>query len=56
VNIPRTSPPFGEHQKAGSQAAQSLLRKETYLRIFTDDKPYHTWELQQPPTCNGAIT
>jgi hypothetical protein len=30
------------------QAAEPLLRKETYLRIFTEDKPYHAWELRQP--------
>jgi hypothetical protein len=30
------------------QSAEPLLRQETYLRIFTEDKPYHAWELQQP--------
>jgi len=29
-------------------AAEASLRKETYLRIFTEDKPYHAWELRQP--------
>jgi hypothetical protein len=27
-------------------SAEPLLRKETYLRIFTEDKPYHAWELR----------
>jgi hypothetical protein len=31
-------------------SAEPLLRKETYLRIFTEDKPYHAWELRQSPT------
>jgi hypothetical protein len=33
------------------QAAEPLLRKETYIKIFTGedgDKPYHAWELRQP--------
>jgi hypothetical protein len=29
-------------------SAEPLLRKETYLRIFTENKPYHQWELRQP--------
>jgi hypothetical protein len=28
-------------------STEPLLRKETYLRIFTDDKPYHAWELRE---------
>jgi hypothetical protein len=24
------------------------LRRETYLKIFTEEKPYHAWELRQP--------
>jgi hypothetical protein len=37
-------------------SAEPLLRKETYLKIFTEDKPYHDWELRQgvsiPPQCD----
>ena len=29
-------------------SAEPLLRKETYLKIFTENKPYHAWELRQP--------
>ena len=29
-------------------SAEPLLRKETYLRLFTEHKPYHQWELRQP--------
>jgi hypothetical protein len=28
------------------QAAEPLLRRETYLKIFTEDKPYRIWELR----------
>jgi hypothetical protein len=37
-------------------SAELLLRKETYLRIFTENKPYHAWELRQPsePENNGS--
>jgi hypothetical protein len=28
--------------------AEVPLRRETYLKIFTEDKPYHAWELRQP--------
>ena len=30
------------------QAAEPLLRDETYLKIFTQDKPYHAWQPRQP--------
>jgi hypothetical protein len=39
-------------------SAEPLLRKETYLRIFTENKPYHAWELRQPsePTSENTPT
>jgi hypothetical protein len=37
---------FVEWGEDGSyHSAEPLLRKEMYLRIFTEDKPYHAWEL-----------
>jgi hypothetical protein len=27
--------------------AEVPLRRETYLKIFTEEKPYHAWELRQ---------
>jgi hypothetical protein len=37
-------------------SAEPRLRKETYLKIFTGDRPYHGWELRQPsePANNGG--
>jgi hypothetical protein len=30
------------------QSTEPLMRKETYLRIFTENKSYHAWQLRQP--------
>jgi hypothetical protein len=30
------------------QSAEPLMRKETYLRVFTQNKPYHPWQLRAP--------
>jgi hypothetical protein len=36
---------------------EPLLRKETYLKIFTEDKPYHVWELRpNEPTSENTPT
>jgi hypothetical protein len=29
-------------------SAEPLLRKQTYQKIFSEDQPYHAWELRQP--------
>jgi hypothetical protein len=28
--------------------AEPLLRKETYIKVFSENQPYHQWELRQP--------
>ena len=37
------------------QAAQPLLRQETYLRIFTESKPYHAWQLRRPEDSDPQV-
>jgi hypothetical protein len=34
-------------QEGPYHSAKPLLRRETYLKIFSENKPYHTWELRQ---------